>query len=684
MFLFSRNTEVCASETLEMTEPVRRFISILERDRDKVFFNPEGGGDAVPPKNRVVLCGEEMDKPEQYHIKVEEEQIYIYAGDDLGLIYGILELSGRWLGVKPFWFYMDQEFQPAGYVEIPLIEYRSVQMPVRFRGWFINDEVLMMGWKYNQNGVDGWEMALEALLRCGGNMVIAGTDEMSRKNRKLAAEMGLWITHHHAEPLGAEMFARAYPGEESGFLGHEMMYYKLWEDAVIAQKDYKVVWNLCFRGQGDKPFWADDSSGRFSTPEARGALIGDVIRKQREIVMRHVENPVFCTNLYGEVMELYRQGYLELDPDVIRVHADNGYGKMVTRRRNNHNPRIVSMPDPGEDSPQGIYYHVSFYDLQAGNHITMLPNSVSFVDRELSEVLENGGSEFWIVNCSNIRPHVYFLDAVRKKWEGGQTGDESHSREFAEDYFGGSEAVAASYRAYPNAMIPFGPEEDEHMGEQYYAENLRVLANSFFVDREKPAESLRWIERGNPEAPARTLTQQAAMVCAPCVKGLSGLRSLLECCEAAAGALRSKPSMLRLFSSTLLLQARIHAFCAEGVTMFAAAWEAYNGRDYETAFVRLGDAAGFFDKADKAMKESEYGVWEDFYKNDCLADIRYTGYMIRKMMGAVRELGDGAYHDRWQRKYMDPDGQGVVLLMFKERHMTDQELYLAMKNRLGG
>ena len=45
--------------------------------------------------------------------------------------------------------------------------------------------------------------------------------------------------------------------------------------------------------------------------------------------------------------------------------------------------------------PQGIYYHVSFYDLQAANHITMLPNSVDFVEEELRQVMANGGNDFW-------------------------------------------------------------------------------------------------------------------------------------------------------------------------------------------------------------------------------------------------------------------------------------------------
>ena len=42
--------------------------------------------------------------------------------------------------------------------------------------------------------------------------------------------------------------------QEEKLLEHPELFHKLWEDAVIAQKDCKVVWNLCFRGQGDMPF----------------------------------------------------------------------------------------------------------------------------------------------------------------------------------------------------------------------------------------------------------------------------------------------------------------------------------------------------------------------------------------------------------------------------------------------
>ena len=106
----------------------------------------------------------------------------------------------------------------------------------------------------------------------------------------------------------------------------------------------------------------------------------------------------------------------------------------------------------------------------------------------------------------------------------------------------------------------------------------------------------------------------------------------------------------------------------------------FSKKDYEKAFLTFGDSAFCFNQADEAMKQAEYGVWEDFYKNDCLADVRYTCNMIRKIMGVMRELGDSVYHDSWQRKYgSEKENQDVVLLMFTERYMTDWEIYQAMK-----
>lgn len=82
---------------------------------------------------------------------------------------------------------------------------------------------------------------------------------------------------------------------------------------------------------------------------------------------------------------------------------------MVSRRQGNDNPRVYSLPDMKDEKSHGIYYRVSFSDLQAANHITMRQNSPEFVKKELKEAIKYHAGGFWIINCSNVKPHIYFL-----------------------------------------------------------------------------------------------------------------------------------------------------------------------------------------------------------------------------------------------------------------------------------
>lgn len=646
------------------TKPIENGVKILQRDIEKVFGENKGGNN-----NEIILKKRVHFEVEAFEIHVEEESITIHAGDDLGFIYGLLYISEKFLGIKPFWFWMDQKIIQMDNVDVPVGAYISEPFAVKYRGWFFNDEVLLLKWAVNGSSEQTWRMAFEALLRCGGNITIPGTDKTSRANRSLAAEMGLWITHHHAEPLGAEMFARAYPDKKPSFAENEELFCKLWEEAVTEQKDYNVVWNLCFRGQGDQPFWSHDSG--YDTPEKRGALISSLIKRQCDIVKKQIEKPVFCTNLYGEIMELYKDGYIDIDPEIIKVRADNGYGRMVTRRRDNHSARVGAMPEKGGGN-QGIYYHVSFYDLQAANHITPLPNSIEFVNDELNKVIENDGTAFWIINCSNVRPHVYALDAVRKKWRGANISDLSHSREFAWDYYYKEDAAAECLEEYPKAMPAYGKETDEHAGEQFYTENVRIIANRIVSDPKNtgPIPSLRWAvgEGSFPE--------QMEKLRRICENGYGGLTEYFKKCSSA----EISDECRSLFDSTILLYSKIHYYCCGGMITFIKAIEEYFAGEYKRAFILAGDAAELFARAEKEMRGSEQGVWKGFYYNDCFADIKHSAYMIRKAMGTIREIGDNARHDKWYRETVYPvEDRKVMLLLVLDNHMTDQELYEAMK-----
>lgn len=308
VFILSKNTGI--NNPKKVTKSVKIAIAMLLRDMNKVFGTEEVKDIDEANTEITITYSKAGLKPEQFRINFEAENekltMNIISGDDLGIIYGLLYISKEYLGVDPFWFWNDKEPEKQHYVEIPMKDYLSQIPKVKFRGWFVNDEVLLSGWKDKPCDEDAWKPVFEALLRCNGNMVIPGTGVNSNLNKQLASDMGLWITHHHAEPLGAEMFLSVYPDKEPSYNKNGECFEKLWFDAVKDQKDLKVIWNLGFRGQGDKAFWEYDKS--YTTSEARGKLISKIIRRQYDIVIQNVKSPIFCTNLYGEIMELYKEG----------------------------------------------------------------------------------------------------------------------------------------------------------------------------------------------------------------------------------------------------------------------------------------------------------------------------------------------------------------------------------------
>ena len=78
----------------------------------------------------------------------EKNQLKLCAGSDLGFVYGIYEISRRILGVMDFWFWNDQNFtRREGYPVPEDWRVESEPFPIRLRGWFVNDEVLLKAWE---------------------------------------------------------------------------------------------------------------------------------------------------------------------------------------------------------------------------------------------------------------------------------------------------------------------------------------------------------------------------------------------------------------------------------------------------------------------------------------------------------------------------------------------------------
>lgn len=672
-FELNRNIQIEHSgRSIRIFRAVERFfrdmemtLSVTKRLGGRIFINEDYSGDEIG----------------SYRICFDSNHNMLISGsDELGIIYALLFISEKFLQVHPFWFWNDQQFEAKEYTTIPLKVIESPEYRVKYRGWFLNDEVLISHWMEGQDSQRPWEMAMEALLRCGGNMIIPGTDRNSKHYAKLADEMGLYITHHHAEPLGAEMFARVYPDLKPSYKEHKDLFIKLWKEGIEKQKDKNVIWNLGFRGQGDVAFWENDP--QYDSDEKRGELISSIIQYQYELLCESVEKPICCTNLYGEIMELYQKGFIILPKDIIYIWADNGFGKMVSRRQGNHNPRVPALPSHEQKKQKnGLYYHVSFYDLQAANHITMLPNSTSFVSNELNDAYDFGVQEFWIINSSNIKPHVYYLNLISKLWKKQEKKNDEICLDYIKDYYTKDQELAEKilecFEQYAKVMLSYGSNEDEHCGEQFYNYTVRIFMYYWRqnLDTETAIE-LIW-------AKDDIFYNQLLWYEEICKQGLQGIEQLYEkCCALERECKKKDEHTKQLMQDSIFLHVKIHYACIKGSLEFCKGYHDYKNRFLTKAFYHVARACEEFQVAVNAMQLAEHDKWAGFYKNDCLSDIKQTVYLLRQMMGHIRNMGDGPHFYQWQREFLyKEEDKKVVLITNMENHLIDEELFQLMKNK---
>jgi hypothetical protein len=617
----------------------------------------------------LVISEKENIYDEQFSIEVEGQKGIIRAASGLGILYAVFYMSENFLGIKPFWFWLDFLPHQENSIEIKDGIYTGKLYDVVFRGWFINDEVLLEKWNPDPDDENlPWKMAFETLLRLGGNMVIPGTDQNSWRKRDLAAKMGLWITHHHAEPLGSEMFIRAYPDKQASWQVNRELFIELWRKGIRSQKGYNVVWALGFRGQGDSPFWNNDSAA--NSNEKRGQIMSEVIRIQYDLVHEECTHPVCVINLYGEVLELYRGGFLDLPEDVIYVWADNGYGKMVSRRQGNHNPRIPAIPERA--GAHGLYYHASFYDLQASNHITMLPNSAEMVCGELDKAFKAGANKYLIVNCGNIRPHCYILDLISAKWKDSNINALVHRKNFTNTYFSGNADVDSVLAEFAEHTIQYGSRVDERGGESIYHHPVRAFASAWMRGDDKSIDELTWLcsEKSFPEQVKRfrEMTENAAR----------RWEIFLEKCRKICGNLSSETG--KRYFDIFELSVLIHASGCSGAVLFCKGLETVINGDKAKGFCQIYLAKKQYERSLEGFSKAEHGTWKSFFNNECFTDIRLTVDYMDALQSWLHksyksEVGEGPSYNAWYRRYLtDKKDRLVMLLTHTQRPLPEDRL----------
>jgi hypothetical protein len=364
----------------------------------------------------------------------------ILTGSDLrGAIYAVYEFSETFLGVDPLYYWTDRA--PARRSTVVLADKLLVQdgpPSFRYRGWFINDEDLLTGWKPGTADGTGislavWDKLFEALLRLKGNMIVPGTFIFPDEPQvKAAKDRGLIVSQHHIEVLGTNTFR--WPDEQPySFTAHPEILEAAWSAAVKQyEPDQEVLWTVGYRGRHDRPFWMDD------------ALTGSTDAEHAQTIQRAIDalrqNPHFLFNAWLEAVPLVEEGLLQIPREVTLVWPDDGFG-------------IIR--DGGKiRAGEGVYYHTAMYNSMANQLTEMVP--LERIQTELGRAAKTNATEYLLVNTSDLRPVLMTSRAVMdlawnaKPWVNNPDQPSIYLNDWCRQEFGTLAApkVAEYYRSY--------------------------------------------------------------------------------------------------------------------------------------------------------------------------------------------------------------------------------------------
>lgn len=680
MFSLNRHTSIVLPKN-NQAKNLRFIINILQRDIRKVIgFKPLLVNKVN--ENSIILnyCPEENLPAEQYTLRTIDKQLELKASDELGFIYGALYFSKEYLGVTDWWYWADLEPEAREVIELQNINYTSPVRKVRYRGWFINDETSILGWYKGVTPPDFiWEQIFETLLRLGGNMVIAGSALPAEAvHHELASQMGLYLTHHHIEYLGTEFFSRRFPDLKPSYSEHQELFESLWREAVLRHRDDPTVWIIGYRGQGDRPFWIDDKafmekagSENKTEEELKGEYLSEVIHRQMQILQEEVENPVVATYLYAEAAELYRAGKLKLPEGVIKIWADNGYGKMVSRRGHAlEDKSIAALPEAEDKGLHGIYYHAAFHDGRLHSNNLAMMQSPDIIETEMKKCFDASADHYWIVNCGIIRPHQYVLDYIAKLWNEGMSDQQSHRSQWVSTYLSEESKLNQDfsnlYKKYFDSLgLVHENRSDYKIGELFYHSNARMLIRLMISG--KPPESHQDFYWGTGEM---AFPEQIKWFEKKCLDTLPSLIDLEK--QAANLEAQLKGSRKKFFQDNLLFQIRLHLYSCRGFASLcrglAALYEDYGN---QVCYIYAHDALEDYSKINTLFQAGEKNYrqgmyphqmadkWKDFYRGDWTIRCLDTAKAIQTLIDWCALVGDGGSLVIWKKVFMrDKDLNG--------------------------
>ena len=414
---------------------VMRAVEDVAGDIEKIFgVRPKiVKGSSFKGKNGIVLEKNPKEgKWENYSLSSQSGNVLKITGsDDRGVMFGLYRFSSEFLEVDPFYWWSGFEPKKAKTKKWELIDIVQDDPSFKFRGWFINDEDFLNGFKPEESGKRGInypryhfcfgpsiaEKIYETAVRAGFNMMVCASyvDILNPDEKRLvdiASSRGLFITMHHQEPIGAGALQLDLHFPEirgTTYASHPDRWRKAWKRYIEEwAKVPDVIWQLGLRGRYDTPFWkieGYDAVEKITEEEdrRRASYITKAMQEQFDMITDALGHKpeYYATQLWMEGAELYRRGFVQMPKGTIIIFSDNCPGLKFQSDIGG----VESLPSGNK---YGLYYHLA---LVHGNHRCELVPPLR-THQVLKDAWKKGAREFVLFNVSNVRPFLYTIEGA--------------------------------------------------------------------------------------------------------------------------------------------------------------------------------------------------------------------------------------------------------------------------------
>jgi hypothetical protein len=453
-----------------------------------------------------------VDGFESHRVWVDPATNYIYleGADMRGTIFAIYTFSEKILGVPPLWYWCSWEPDIKKEIVIPGdldLYFKSPQ--VRFRAWVPNDTDLFGPWcKQSDDNNNLW---LETMLRLKLNTVESyNTVDVPYRmvgHAMQVSQYGMVLTSHHVITLNASiglwdkywkiMHGMETPPELS--LANEDKLIQFWRYCAetVAKSGIENLWNISFRGNGDKPFWATFPDAPEDEKE-RGKIINKMLNIQMDIIREYFgeQNPYVRITFYDEMADLLAKGY------VTPPAGENMIWTYVAGRRDHYPYDDIQQFDSSRKVKLG--YYLNFQFSSTGAHLAPAegPWKMEFNYRYVNS---KSPLYFSVVNAGNLREFLFSLSAnARMMWDFNSYSSDVFAYDYAAQYFGEEQAgeIARLYKDFFYAYwepkkndFPGGMERQYIFQDQRYARAIAYFTNTFFKYTPDPLPDLYGFER---------------------------------------------------------------------------------------------------------------------------------------------------------------------------------------------